>query len=47
MGPESWFLLNVAEVDSAFLQKPVDQWNDKDSYVNLHDFIKKINALMM
>ena len=45
IGPESWFLLSVAEVDPAFLQKPVEEWNSEESYIKLKNFIKNISVV--
>ena len=47
IGPETWFLLYVAEVDHdhSFLQKPVEQWKGAESYVKLWDFIKNMSVV--
>ena len=45
IGPESWFLLTVAEVDPAFLQKPVEEWGGEHSYVKLKNFIKNMSVV--
>ena len=45
VGPDSWFLLNVAGVDGDFLDKPVFEWARDSSYEKLKDFISKMSVV--
>ena len=45
VGPDSWFLLKVADVGGEFLDKPVPEWIREPSYQKLKDFICKMSVV--